>query len=70
MVALRSVADWQKADSPRMAVAWIESAATSRLWRALLESVEPIVQVLDDVLRLGRREFLFCHVAATFQLLL
>jgi len=37
---------------------------------ALLKSVEPIVEVLDDVLPLGRGEFLLCHVGAVFYLLL
>ena len=37
---------------------------------ALLESVELIVEVLDDVLPLGRQEFLLCHVGAIFDLLL
>jgi hypothetical protein len=35
-----------------------------------LESVEPIVEVLDDILPLGRREFFLCHVGAIFDLLL
>ena len=37
---------------------------------ALLESVVLMVEVLDDVLPLGRGEFLLCHVGAIFDLLL
>ena len=37
---------------------------------ALSESVEPIVQELDDALPLGRREFFLGHVGAIFDLLL
>jgi hypothetical protein len=35
-----------------------------------LEAVELIVEVLDDVLPLGRGEFLLCNVGAIFDLLL
>ncbi len=35
---------------------------------ASLKPVEPIIQVLDDVLPLGRQEFLLCHVGAIFDL--
>jgi hypothetical protein len=44
--------------------------ATSELFPTLWESVELIVEVLDDVLPLGRGEFLLCHVGAVFYLLL
>ena len=37
---------------------------------ALLESVKLIIEVLYDVLPLGRQEFFLCHVGAVFDLLL
>jgi hypothetical protein len=53
---------------PHVWVAGVAASDDQFAPRLSFESVKPVVQILDDVLRLCFRELLVCHVAATFEL--